>query len=520
RDCRDGPAARPARIRTEARNYFYRAWWLRRGPVFATGQKVQWRGTRMSSGVRPKLASCSSSSSLSHARMLAWVVVSPNKPAHQARSGFQRSGRARGHASARKLNGHRQPPDLIAEEAHFRTRARASAGRKLDLIRLDDLDRSCGQDLNRRRPDVVCPWRPFARTGAHCFSFGATAWRVAKPMTKSPREMGVVAKAAGVRDLGGRLAFLQRRAAMQKGRGVGQTKRGNEFRAGPVARREQLLQVTQRDSCFGCDFAWAEIRIGKAALDDVADTRKQPLRMARDGKRIGRRKQRAEEVVDRKLHVGIGWGDRRSVAFVGIPNKVEEQMRGRRFAARMQAALRLASEMGQKQLARQLQTQPVRGAGKARRGVGCIEQCNIAHGELHGPVVLSHHRPAGDLKYRVVVVGADESNIPLRPLGPISIATEIHGRGAALDLELSRVQAAYGHGSHPPGKGGGVDDIRLFPAARSEKRCPRLEIQSRRSGKAGAAEYRRLRGRRRLGMTSAADIAAPGGTIQRAHERS
>ena len=77
--------------------------------------------------------------------LLARVVVSPNKPAHQARSGFQRSGRARGHASARKLNGYRQPPDLIAEGAHVRTRARASAGRKLDLIRLDDLDRSCGR---------------------------------------------------------------------------------------------------------------------------------------------------------------------------------------------------------------------------------------------------------------------------------------------------------------------------------------------------------------------------------------
>ena len=34
-----------------------------------------------------------------HARMR---CLSPNKPAHQARSGFQRSGRARGHASARE----------------------------------------------------------------------------------------------------------------------------------------------------------------------------------------------------------------------------------------------------------------------------------------------------------------------------------------------------------------------------------------------------------------------------------
>src|SRR6516162_8142628 len=339
-------------------------------------------------------------------------------------------------------------------------------------------------------------------------------------MAKSPREMGVVAKAAGVRDLGERLACLQRHAAMQKARSVIQTKRVNEFVACRATRREQLLQVTQRDSRFGCDFARAEIRIGKAALDDVADTRKQSLRMARDGKRIGWRKQRADEIVDRKLHVGIGWKDRRSVAFVGIPNKVEEQTRGRLFAARMQAALRLASEMGQKQLARQLQTQPVRVAGKACRGPDCIEQCNIAHGELHGLVVLGHHRPAGDLKYRIVVIGADETNIPLLPLGSVRIATGIHGRGPALDLELSRVQAAYGHWSHPTGKGAGVDDIRLVPAAPSEKRCPRLEIQSWRSGKAGAPEYRRLRGRRRLGMTSAADIAAPGGTIQRAHERS
>src|SRR5215475_14199307 len=108
----------------------------------------------------------------------------------------------------------------------------------LDLIRLDDLDRSYGQDLSSRRSDVVCPWRPFARTGAHCFSFGATAWRVAEPMAKSPREMGVVAKATGVRDLAERLACLQRRAAMQKARSVLQTKRVNEFAAGRATRRE------------------------------------------------------------------------------------------------------------------------------------------------------------------------------------------------------------------------------------------------------------------------------------------
>src|ERR1700730_4948343 len=44
----------------------------------------------------------------------------------------------------------------------------------LDLIRLDYLDRSCEEDLNSRRPDVVCLWRPFAGTGAHCSTAGAT----------------------------------------------------------------------------------------------------------------------------------------------------------------------------------------------------------------------------------------------------------------------------------------------------------------------------------------------------------
>src|SRR6516162_217890 len=63
--------------------------------------------------------------------LLARIVLSSNKPAHQARSGLQRSGRTRGHALARKRDGHRQPPDFVAEEAHVRTRARASAGRKL-----------------------------------------------------------------------------------------------------------------------------------------------------------------------------------------------------------------------------------------------------------------------------------------------------------------------------------------------------------------------------------------------------
>src|SRR5262249_37758358 len=133
-------------------------------------------------------------------------------------------------------------PYSVAEEARVRTRARA-----LDLIPLVDLDRSRGQDLNRRGPEVVCPWRPFARTGAHCLSSGATARRVAEAMAKSPREMGVVAKAAGIRDLAQGLACRQRRAAIEQARGMIETKRIDEFAARRAARHEQLLEVPQRD---------------------------------------------------------------------------------------------------------------------------------------------------------------------------------------------------------------------------------------------------------------------------------
>ena len=85
----------------------------------------------------------------------------------------------------------------------------------LDLIRLDYLDRSCKEDLNNQRPDVVCLWRPLAGTDTHCSTasatgcMGAIAWRVAEPIAKFSREMSVVAKATGVGDLAERLACTQ-----------------------------------------------------------------------------------------------------------------------------------------------------------------------------------------------------------------------------------------------------------------------------------------------------------------------
>ena len=67
-------------------------------------------------------------------------------------------------------------------------------------------------------------------------SLAATAWRVAEPMAKFAREMGVIAKATGEGDLAQRLACSQRRPAMQKVRGVIQTKRVYEFATGRTAR--------------------------------------------------------------------------------------------------------------------------------------------------------------------------------------------------------------------------------------------------------------------------------------------
>jgi hypothetical protein len=69
------------------------------------------------------------------------------------------------------------------------------------------------------------------------------AWRVAEPMAKFACEMSVVAKAAGVGDVAERLACAQRRSAMQKVRGVIQTKRIDEFTAGRAALRKELLDV-------------------------------------------------------------------------------------------------------------------------------------------------------------------------------------------------------------------------------------------------------------------------------------
>jgi len=63
------------------------------------------------------------------------------------------------------------------------------------------------------------------------------AWRVAEAAAKFSGEMGIVAEAAIVGDLAERLACVQQCPAMQRARGVIQTKRIDEFTAGRVPRR-------------------------------------------------------------------------------------------------------------------------------------------------------------------------------------------------------------------------------------------------------------------------------------------
>ena len=67
--------------------------------------------------------------------------------------------------------------------------------------------------------------------------------RMTEPAAKFPGEMSIVAEAAGIGNLAERLACVQQRPAMQKARGVIQTKRIDEFTARRAALRKELLKV-------------------------------------------------------------------------------------------------------------------------------------------------------------------------------------------------------------------------------------------------------------------------------------
>jgi hypothetical protein len=99
---------------------------------------------------------------------------------------------------------------------------------------------------------------------------GVGAWRVAEPLPELAHEVRIVVESAGVGDLAQWLARIERGPALKKAGGVLQTKRLDVMNAGRAPRREQLLNVAQRDPCFGRELEGAEIRIGKAGRDDGA----------------------------------------------------------------------------------------------------------------------------------------------------------------------------------------------------------------------------------------------------------
>jgi hypothetical protein len=73
------------------------------------------------------------------------------------------------------------------------------------------------------------------------------------------------------------------------------------------------------------------------------------------------------------------------------------------------------------------------------------------HIEPHGLIVMGHRRLATNLKDREVVVHAVKASIPVGPLDPVSIATNIQGR-----------EPADVHRFHPTGERFGLTPSGLY----------------------------------------------------------
>jgi hypothetical protein len=148
---------------------------------------------------------------------------------------------------------------------------------------------------------------------------------------------------------------------------------------------------------------------------------------------VWRSKQCSEEIINRQPHVVTGRRGHWLLVIGGIPDELEEQASCTRFTATAKSILRLESQVGNQWPARQLQRKPlpIPLLGDVCHGPCRIDECNIAHGELHGSIILNHRRVARDLKYGITMIDTIEMNIPLRPLNTVSIATKIHGYEAA-----------------------------------------------------------------------------------------
>ena len=114
------------------------------------------------------------------------------------------------------------------------------------------------------------------------------ARRAAEPLLEFPRKKPVVAEAGSKCYLAQRQVLGKQVPAMQQALGMRQAQRLYELAARSPLRREQFLEVAQRDPGFRGHLARTEIRIGKSRSDDAADFGEQLFGMKGGGCRIGR----------------------------------------------------------------------------------------------------------------------------------------------------------------------------------------------------------------------------------------
>ena len=149
--------------------------------------------------------------------------------------------------------------------------------------------------------------------------------RMTEPTTELSCEMRVVAEAARVSDLVDGLPRVQQGAAMQHTRSMIQTDRMYEVCVRRIPHTEELLKVSKRNPRFGRHLRRTEIRIGEAISDDIADQLEQLVGTGGDGRQMGCGKQGSDEIVDRKLHVGLGRGASWTALIDGLLNELEKE---------------------------------------------------------------------------------------------------------------------------------------------------------------------------------------------------
>ncbi len=133
----------------------------------------------------------------------------------------------------------------------------------------------------------------------------------------------------------------------------------------------------------------------------------------------------AKKVVDCQLHVNFFCRRMHWSSFLdGLQSQLKEQTPGKRSGCR-KAALRLESKMGNKLLARQVESELMHDAGPAEDAhrPGRINEHEIPAPEHHTFLILYYGRPANELKYHAVASKIIAPSMLLSPLNRGNIAT-------------------------------------------------------------------------------------------------